>query len=125
MHDIETAVGKRQRLGIGFLEFDGQPFSGGALPGAIEQRADVVGRGDIGPVPGRRQRSVAIARGDIEHALAGPHVDGFAQALADELQRGADDAVVAGGPGGLLALLDGGKVGMRDCGAHDLEPFVH
>src|SRR5215467_7218314 len=59
----------------------------------------------------RGERGVAVAGGDVEDALAGLDVDRLAQALADDLQRGADDRIVAGRPGRLLALLDGGVVG--------------
>ena len=49
---------------------------------------------------------VAVAGGDVEHRLPGRDVDGLAETLADDLERRADDGVVAGGPGGLLLLLD-------------------
>ena len=92
----------------------------GALPAALEQRGDVVGRGDVAPAPRRGERGIAVAGGDVEHALAGAQVDRLAQALADDLQRRADDGVVAGGPGGLLARLERCEVGRGaaafDCG---------
>ena len=40
----------------------------------------------------------------------GAQVEGFAQLLADDLQGGADDGIVAGRPGALLAGLDGVEV---------------
>ena len=43
----------------------------------------------------------------------GAQVEGLAQLLADDLQRGADDGVVARRPRGLLAGLDGREVGRR------------
>jgi hypothetical protein len=58
----------------------------------------------------RRQRGIAVAGGDVEHLLAGPEVERLAQLLADDLQRGADDGVVAGRPGAVLLGLEGGKV---------------
>ena len=56
------------------------------------------------------QRGVAVACGDVEHALVGLQVAGLGELLADELQRGADHGVVAGAPGSLLAGLHGGEV---------------
>ena len=90
-HDVEAAVGKGQRLGIGGLEVDLQTF--GLRPGAalVEQGRHVVGRGDLGEASRRGQRGIAVAGGHVEHALAGAHVDGFGQLLADDLQGGADD----------------------------------
>ena len=64
----------------------------------------------VAATPGRGERGVAVAGGDVEHALAGGDVDGLAERLAGELQRGADDGVVARGPGALLARLDGVEV---------------
>jgi len=52
------------------------------------------------------KRGVAVAGGDVEHALAGAEVDRIAEALTDDLQCRADDGVVAGGPRRLLTLLD-------------------
>ena len=71
------------------------------------------------------ERRVAVAGGDVEHALAGAHVDGFGERFADDLQRGADDGEVAAGPGGLLALLDGGEVGRRRAGGAVVENKIH
>ena len=109
-HDIEARIGEGQCLGIGFLEGDRQAVGFGAAASALEKGADIVGRHDVGEAAGRRQRGVAVAGGDIEDALVAAQVDGLAQDLADDLQRGADDGVVAGAPGELLAALDGGQV---------------
>src|SRR5262249_41259756 len=115
---VEAFVRERQRLGIRHLERDGQALGGGALLAAVEPRRDLVGRGGLGGAAGRGERGGggaggggAVAGGEVEDALAGLDVDRLAQALADDLQRGADDRIVAGRPGRLLALLDGGVVG--------------
>ena len=79
-------------------------------PRRIEQRRDVVGRRDIAPAARGRECGIAVARGDIEDAAAGAHVERFAQILADDLQRGSHDRVVAGRPRGLLARLDRHKI---------------
>jgi hypothetical protein len=50
---------------------------------------------------------------DIEHLAAGAKIERFAELLADDLQRRADDGVVAGRPGALLACLEGGEIGLR------------
>ena len=85
----------------------------------FEQRGDVVGGRHVAPAPRRGERRVAVAGGDVEHARARAQVERLAQALADDLQRRADDGVVAGGPGGLLARLDRGEI---DGGVHGV-PF--
>ena len=77
---------------------------------ALEQCADIVGRDDVGEAAGGGERRVAVAGGDVEHALVAAQVDRLAQRLADDLQGGADDGVVARAPGELLAALDGGEV---------------
>ena len=76
--------------------------------------------GHVAPAARGRERDVAVAGRDIEHLLAGADVEGLAQSFADNLQRGADNGVVAGGPGRLLAGLerdevDGGVGGMYAC----------
>ena len=42
---------------------------------ALEQGADVVGRGHLHEAARRGQSGVAVAGGDVEHALAGTQVD--------------------------------------------------
>ena len=111
---------KRQRFRIGLAELDVEPFGIGALAGALEQRRNIVGRDDVAPAARGRKRDVAVAGGDIEHLLAGADVEGFAELLADDLQRGADDRIVAGGPGRMLTRLHGDEIdhggnGMSEC----------
>lgn len=77
----------------------------------FEQGGHVVGGGDIAPTARGRQRGVAVAGGDVEHTRAGAQVKRFAQGLADDLQRGAYDGIVACGPCGLLAGLDRVEIG--------------
>ena len=77
---------------------------------ALEQRADIVGRHDVGEAAGGGERRIAVAGGDIEDALVAAQIDGLAEHFADDLQRGADDGVVAGAPGDLLASLDRGEI---------------
>ena len=90
----------------------GKPLGLGALAAALEQRADIVGRHHVGEAARGGEGRIAVAGGDVEHALAAAEIDRFAQRLADDLQRRADDGVVARGPGALLAALDGGEVGL-------------
>ena len=84
------------------LELDRQPFGRGALAAALEQRRHIVGRGHLAPAPRGGEGDIAVAGRDVEHLLAGAQVERLAQLFADDLQRGADDGVVAGRPGGLL-----------------------
>jgi hypothetical protein len=100
-------------LGVGFLEQDGQPLGLGPLLRALEERPDEVGGGDVGEPAGRGEAHVAVAGGHVEHPLARAHIRGLAQALADDLQGGADHRVVARRPGGALARLDGGEIRQR------------
>jgi hypothetical protein len=120
---IEAVVGKRQRFGVGGLERHGQTLRGCAFLAALQQFADIIGRGHLREVARCRQRRVAVAGSDVEHALAGAQIDRLAEALADDLQGGADHGVVAGGPSRLLALLDGGVVGLG--GRDGLEGIEH
>ncbi|MGX1105639.1 hypothetical protein AB7M47_004022 [Bradyrhizobium elkanii] len=121
-HDVEADVGKRQLLRVCFLERDGQTLRGRPLAAALEQRRDVVGRDHVGKAPCRGQRRIAVAGGDVEHHLIAAQVDRLAEHLADDLERGADDRVVARTPGGLLARLDGGEIDSRHFG---LNVHVH
>jgi hypothetical protein len=57
-------------------------------------------------------------------------IEGFAQFLADDLKRGTDDGVVAGGPRALLACLEGSQIDRAGLGVlnggrcnHDYSPF--
>ena len=95
-------------------ERDVEPFGGGAFARAIEQRVHVVDRHHVAPAPRGRERGIAVAGGDVEHPLPAAEVERFAQLLADDLQRGADDRIVARGPCALLARLD--RLEINRCG---------
>ena len=110
-HRVETVVAERQVLGVGLPEFDRHAFGLGARAAALEQRRHVVGRGDVAPAARGGERGHAVAGGDVEHLRAGAEVERLAEFLADDLQRGADDGVVARRPGRLLPRLERGKVG--------------
>ena len=105
-HDVEAGVLERQVLGVGHLGGEREPVGVRPSTGPLEQGLDVVGGGDVAAPASGGERRVAVAGGDVEHGLPGRHVDGLAEPLADDLQRRADDGVVARGPGGLLLLLD-------------------
>ena len=119
-HDVEAGIGEGQCLCIGELEVHRQPFGLGARAAFLEQALHVIGRGHLRMAAGCGERGVAVAGGDVEHGLAGTHVCGLGKRLADDLQCGPDDGVIATRPGGLLALLDGGEVrgGLFDDGVH-------
>ena len=117
-HDVEALILERQSLGVGLPEGDWQAVGGGALLVPFEKGLDVIGGGHLGEMARRGQRGIAIAGSDIEHPLAGLQVDGLAEALADELQLGADHGVVAGGRDRLLAGLDGCIVWSGNCRRH-------
>src|SRR3569623_39624 len=100
-----------------------------ACVAAFELARHVVGRGHLAPAARGGERGIAIAGGDVEHLLPGPEVERLAQLLADDLQRGADNGVVAGRPGAMLLCLQRGKIdlagllgfGGGGCG-HELAP---
>ena len=108
---IEIVVAERQVFGIGLLEFDRHAFGFRAGAAVLQQRGHVVGRGDVAPAPRGSERRHAVAGGDIEHFRAGAEIERFAELLTDDLQRRADDGVVAGRPCGLLSRFEGGKIG--------------
>src|SRR5690606_20249932 len=89
-------------------------FGGGTLAGAYKKRWHVVGRDDVTPAAGGRQRDITVAGGDIENLLSRADIERFAKLLSNNLQRRADNGVVAGGPDALLTGLQGGEVGL--CG---------
>ena len=107
-HGVEAAVVKRQGLGIGDPKVDGQALRRGPLPALVQQALDIVRRGDLAEPPGRGQSDISVAGGDVQHLGARAQVHGFAELLADNLQGGADQGIVAGGPGGALLFLCGG-----------------
>ena len=109
----KLASAKGSALGVGLAEHDRQALGLGALAAALEQGADIVGRHHLGEAARRGERRIAVAGGDVEHALAAAQVDCLAKHLADDLQRGADDRVVAGRPCALLAALHGSEIGGR------------
>ncbi len=83
---VETTTSKLpssngQGLGIGLAELDCQPVGGGALAGVVEQGRDIIGGDHVAPAACGRQRDVAVAGGDVEHALPGADVQGLAQGL--------------------------------------------
>jgi hypothetical protein len=79
-HGVEDAVVEGQRLGVRLEEGDAaQALRGCALAAALEELGNVVGRGDVAPAARRGERGVAVAGGDIEDALAGAQVGGFAE----------------------------------------------
>ena len=108
---VEGAVREGQGLGVGLAEGDVEAVGTGPLARAREERGNVVGRGDLAPSAGGRERCVAVAGGDVEHLLACAEVEGLAELLPDDLQGGADDRVVSGRPGRPLAVLDLAEVG--------------
>ena len=71
------------------------------------------------PAPRGSKRSVAVAGRNVKHALAGTKIKRFAEILADNLQRGADDGVIAGRPGALLFRLHGNEIGCRSSGGRN------
>jgi hypothetical protein len=107
---------QRESAGVRFAKGDREIFRERAAAPGLEKFGDVVGGSDFAEASCGGERSVAITGGDIEDARAGAEVERFAEIFADGLDGGADDSVVAGGPGELLAGFDGAVVGA--CGGH-------
>jgi hypothetical protein len=78
-HDIEAPIREGKSLGVGFLERDGQAVGLRTFTPAVEKRADVVRRYDVGETAGGGKGRIAVARGHIEHALVAAKIDGFAK----------------------------------------------
>jgi len=97
-HDVERAVGERQRLRVSVSRFQVQALDLGAAGGRLEQPRHEVGGGHPGAAPGGRQGGVARAGGDIQHAFAGMDVDRPAQHLPDEDLLGPGPGEVAQRP---------------------------
>jgi hypothetical protein len=96
-HDnVELGVGEWQCFGIGLAEFDSEPFGLGAFACALKEGRHIVGGDHVAPAAGGGERGVAVASGHVEHLLARTEVEGFAKLFTDDLERGADDGVVAG-----------------------------
>ena len=128
-HDVEAAVVERKRLRVALDEVGRHALGGGAHPSPLEERRHVIEPDDRATAPGRRERGIAAPGGDVEHAFAGVDVEGLDEQLGTQQDLGPDHVVVAAGPGGLLALLDGREIRpCRDvghpisfgaCGVHD------
>ena len=110
--------------------------NGNATLAAARRFAEVVSTDYVGSLLERgRQRAeaerlpITFREADaeklpFEDAHAGAEVDSLAERLADDLQRGADDGVVARRPGHLLTALDGGEIGHGGHGSLDVHDWV-
>ncbi len=108
---IERGVREGQLLGVALEQLHGEVLGRRALAAPLEQGRNVVDADGRAAEPGRRDRGVAAARGDVEHAPAGVQVCGVAQLLGDENDLGGHLVEIAARPRLLLALLDGAEVG--------------
>ena len=122
-HHIETAVREWQRLGIGDLEGNLQSFGVGTRSPLLEQRGNIVGRGDLREATRGGKGGIAVTGRDIEHALARAHVHRLGKRLAHDLQGSADDGEITARPGGLLLRLEGREVGCWETPAGDRRNF--
>src|SRR6266850_4391418 len=110
-HDIEGPVGTRELFGITLLEGDRQALCCGTRLSPPQEGWDLVNPHHLTPAARRRQRRVPVPRGDVEHLLARPPIDGFTQELTHEHQGVADGCVIANGPYLLLTWLNDGEIG--------------
>jgi hypothetical protein len=115
-HHVELPVREGQVGGVGLDELDLETIGGGSLAAALEQRRDEVGADHAAPrAPGRGDRAVAAAAGDVEHLLVGHEVERFGQLLGHVHHQVGDHREVALRPGLLLDLADSLQV---RCVAH-------
>src|SRR5450631_1281865 len=79
------------------------------------------------PSPAARcsQRDIAVSGGDVENLLSRAQIEGFAQVFTDDLQRRADDGIVAGRPRGMLAKLQRSEIGPAGLGLLDGRRWRH
>jgi hypothetical protein len=109
-HGVEAAILEGQRLGVGHLKRHVQAFRGSTLGTTVEQAGYVVGGRHPATAARGGQRGVAIAGSHIQNPLVASQVASLGEKLTDELQGRADDGVVAGLPGQLLAIFPLGEV---------------
>ena len=118
--DVEAPIAERQRLGIGLDVVGGQALDLRSAARPVEQRRNVVDADDRAAAPRRGHRGVAAAGRDVEDGLGRMDVERFDEHLGHEQDLGPDHVVVAARPGRLLALLDGGQVGLHRDGGHGI-----
>jgi hypothetical protein len=109
-HGIEAGILERQGFGVSHLKRDFQAFGPGPVFAAFQQRGHVVGRSDMATTARGSERRVTVAGGHVEHALIAKQVAGLGELLADNLQSGANDGIVATGPRGHLTVFQGSKI---------------
>ncbi len=124
-HRVEGAVREIDGLGVRGSRFDVQPFRGRARLEPFQQGGHVVDRRDPAAATRRCEGSVAVSGREVDDVPTRSDVDGLAEGLADNLQRRADDGVVAGGPGDVLLVLERLEVDGRGRGrGHDVPPAI-
>jgi hypothetical protein len=84
---VEARVGVRQRLAVRGLEGDLEAFGVRARGALFEQRRNVVGRRHGAAASRCGECRVAVARGDVEDALAPAQVERFGEPLAGVARR--------------------------------------
>ena len=110
-HGVEGVVVEGQGLGVGDLGRDGQALGLGR-DGPSRRGAPRRSRWPSPQPPRRAAASEALPLPAATSSTCDPAAMSTASqsVLADDLQGGADHGVVAAGPGGLLAALDGVEV---------------
>ena len=112
-NNVERGVGEGEGLRVSSKEFDVEPFGLGSFAGALEKGRHIVRGGYVAPTAGGGDRGIAVASCHIEDLLARAQVEGFAKLFANDLERGADDGVIAGRPSPVLTSLDSVEVDRR------------
>jgi hypothetical protein len=99
-------------------KFHAQLLGGRSSLRSSQQFRHVIDADDLGEAARGGQCGVAAAGGNVQHALVGFQVHGFAQAFAHDDQGVADAGVIAGRPGFLLAGFDDLEIGLNGLRLH-------
>ena len=103
-HRVEALVGKRQGFDIPVDEPHAHRLGFDSLAAAAGRgRGRMVRRGDVAPAARGGERRLKIAGRHVEDTCVLAQIHGFAELLADQLQRVADDGIIAARPGRPLA----------------------
>src|SRR5689334_17783565 len=107
---IKAGVLEWELFGVSFPELNWKAFCIAARTSSLEQCRHIIRGSNLAPAPGRGERDVTIAGGDVEYLLSSPQIHRLAQALADNLKRRTYDGVVARCPDQLLFFLYWGEI---------------
>ena len=95
---VEGAAGVRKIFGVAFVEGNGELLGGCSFASLNQKVGRDVDAGDDGSTQGGRDRSVAGAAGDVEHAHPGLEAEAVDEGVRTSSNGFSHDAEVAGHP---------------------------